>query len=33
MNTFQTPLEAFSHWLQKDSDYIFLRQPINRKFI
>lgn len=33
MDTFKTPLEAFSHWLQKDPDYIFLRQPINRKFI
>ena len=33
METFKTPLEAFSHWLQKDPDHIFLRQPINRKFI
>jgi len=33
MNTFQTPLEAFFHWLEKDPHHIFLRQPINRKFI
>nr|WP_297783858.1 AMP-binding protein [uncultured Allomuricauda sp.] len=33
METFKTPLEAFSHWLQKDPNQIFLRQPINRKFI
>ncbi|MBO0329927.1 AMP-binding protein [[Muricauda] lutisoli] len=33
METFKTPLEAFLHWLQKDPNHIFLRQPINRKFI
>ncbi|WP_436514581.1 AMP-binding protein [Ekhidna sp. To15] len=33
MSTFQTPLDAFQHWLNKDPDFIFLRQPINRKFI
>lgn len=33
MDTFKTPLEAFLHWLQKDQDHIFLRQPIKRKFI
>ncbi|GAB4249332.1 MAG: AMP-binding protein [Ekhidna sp.] len=33
MSTNQTPLEAFNHWLKDDPNYIFLRQPINRKFI
>ena len=33
MNTFNTPLQAFSYWLQQDSAHIFLRQPINRKFL
>ncbi|MBR9854942.1 MAG: AMP-binding protein [Algicola sp.] len=33
MNTFNTPLEAFLHWLKKDPDHIFLRQPIQRQFI
>ncbi|WP_462253601.1 AMP-binding protein [Ekhidna sp.] len=28
-----TPLEAYYHWLEKDPNFIFLRQPINRKFI
>lgn len=33
MNTFRTPIEAFQYWLEKDPNHIFLRQPINRKFI
>ncbi len=33
MQSFQTPLEAFTHWLDQHPDKIFLRQPINRKFI
>ncbi|NQZ76510.1 MAG: AMP-binding protein [Ekhidna sp.] len=33
MNSFTTPLDAFQYWLDQDPDYIFLRQPINRKFI
>lgn len=33
MTTFNTPLEAFNHWLEADPKRIFLRQPINRKFI
>lgn len=33
MNTFQSPLHAFSFWLKEEPDRIFLRQPINRKFI
>lgn len=30
---FNSPLEAFDHWVKKDPSYIFLRQPINRAFI
>ncbi len=33
MATHQTPLEAFLYWLERDPKFIFLRQPINRKFI
>lgn len=33
MNEFNTPLEAFNHWLEKDPNFTFLRQPFNRKFI
>ncbi len=33
MSNFQTPLDAFQHWLHKDPNFIFLRQPINRQFI
>jgi len=33
MKPTQTPLDAFNHWLQDDPNFIFLRQPINRKFI
>ena len=33
MNHFNTPLEAFNHWLEADPKQTFLRQPINRKFI
>ena len=33
MNDFKTPLEALNYWLEKDPNFIFLRQPINRKFI
>lgn len=33
MENFQTPLEAFFFWLDKDPDHIFLKQPINRSFI
>lgn len=33
MKTFHTPLEAFNYWLQEDPNHIFLRQPINRKFV
>ncbi len=33
MSSHQTPLDAFNYWLKKDPDFIFLRQPINRKFI
>ena len=33
VNDFNTPLEAFDHWLKKDPNFIFLRQPIDRKFI
>lgn len=33
MNDFKTPLEAFNYWLEKDPDFIFLRQPVNRKII
>ena len=33
MTTHQTPLEAYQYWLEKDPDFIFLRQPIDRKFI
>lgn len=33
MKDFKTPLDAFNYWLQKDPNFIFLRQPINRKFI
>ena len=33
VSNFNTPLEAFNHWLEKDPDFIFLRQPVNRKFI
>lgn len=33
MNDFNTPLEAFNYWLEKDPNFIFLRQPVNRKFI
>jgi len=30
---FNSPLEAFQHWVEKDPSYVFLRQPINREFI
>jgi long-chain acyl-CoA synthetase len=30
---FNSPLEAFHHWVEKDPSYVFLRQPINRTFI
>lgn len=33
VDNFQTPLDAFNYWREKDPDFIFLRQPINRKFI
>ncbi len=33
MKAFQSPLHAFSFWLKEEPDCIFLRQPINRKFI
>ncbi|MEQ8904104.1 AMP-binding protein [Ekhidna sp.] len=33
MNKFNTPLEAFQHWLEENPAYTFLRQPINRSFI
>ncbi|MEO9483013.1 MAG: AMP-binding protein [Ekhidna sp.] len=33
MITHETPLEAYQYWLEKDPDFIFLRQPIDRKFI
>lgn len=33
MTTYQTPLDAFQYWLDKDPNFIFLRQPINRSFI
>lgn len=33
MKAFQSPLHAFSFWLKEEPDRIFLRQPINRKFI
>ncbi len=33
MNDFNTPLEALHYWLEKDPNYIFLRQPVNRKYI
>lgn len=33
MNNFSTPLEAFNHWLKEDPNHVFLRQPVNRKFI
>ena len=33
MNTYNTPLDAFDYWLKQDPNFIFLRQPINRKFI
>ncbi|GLU44772.1 AMP-binding protein [Allomuricauda sp. NBRC 101325] len=33
MENFQTPLEAFFFWLEKNPKHIFLRQPIHRKFI
>lgn len=33
MENILTPLEAFDQWLQKDPNFIFLRQPIERKFI
>ncbi len=29
---FKTPLEAFNYWLEDDPNFIFLRQPFNRKF-
>ena len=33
MPAFNSPLEAFSHWVAKDPNYIFCRQPVNRHFI
>ncbi len=33
MKPYQTPLDAFDYWHKEDPDFIFLRQPINRKFI
>ncbi len=33
MADYKTPLEAFNHWLEDDPNFVFLRQPINRKFI
>ena len=33
MSAIQTPLDAYNQWLEKDPDFIFLRQPVNRKFI
>lgn len=33
MSNFQTPLDAYLHWLERDPNFTFLRQPINRKFI
>ena len=33
MKDFSTPLEAFNYWLAQDPNHVFLRQPINRKFI
>ena len=33
MITHETPLDAFEYWRQEDPNFIFLRQPINRKFI
>lgn len=27
---FNSPLEAFNHWVEKDPNFTFLRQPINR---
>jgi long-chain acyl-CoA synthetase len=33
MPDFNTPLEAFNYWVKQSPDHIFLRQPINRKFI
>lgn len=33
MNEFNTPLEALHYWLEKDPNFIFLRQPVNRKII
>lgn len=33
MQQFNSPLEAFNHWVLKTPDSTFLRQPINRNFI
>lgn len=33
MNNFETPLKAYEYWLDKDPNFVFLRQPIKRKFI
>ena len=32
MERFNTPLEAFAHWVNTTPDKTFLRQPINRVF-
>jgi len=32
MNSFNTPLEAFAHWVDTTPEKVFLRQPINRVF-
>ncbi|HSJ67576.1 MAG TPA: AMP-binding protein [Anditalea sp.] len=33
MQTFNSPLEAFNYWVKNTPDNIYLRQPINGKFI
>ena len=33
MHTFNSPLEAFLHWEKNTPNQVFLKQPINGKFI
>jgi long-chain acyl-CoA synthetase len=33
MSNFNSPLEAFNFWVKNTPDKIYLRQPVNRKFI
>ena len=30
---FSSPLEAFNHWVESIPNEVFLRQPVNRKFV